>query len=174
MLSTPAAMAKKGDNRQPTPVQMDLREIQVASAGLPTDTETFAGFPEFAQPNDNLQLVNGTYYGGIPFILGETLYDNTIETPRMFTNFPPGTRFWGADLLAGDAAEFDIVVVGNSGVLVLTAVRGNQLDGFLGFHDPQGLVSVAVQTVDGSSSGGSDVGLGNYGFDNVTTAGWID
>lgn len=148
------------------------------------------GFAEGFQPTNVLHLTNGDYIGTTPWIRtldvadeeqvndifgtrfsGATLGDNSIQNARTFTNLPTGTQYWGTDLAADPSAEFDLLIVGVSGTVLLESVRGGDLDGFLGVHDEQGLISISITTVDFSSSGGSGKGLGNYTFDNIVTAG---
>ena len=58
------------------------------------------------------------------------------------------------------ASKLDITAVGGSGTLVLDDVSPSD---FFGFQDPMGLTSVTFQNVS------PDV-IGNYAFDDVTTA----
>ncbi|HPG24138.1 MAG TPA: MYXO-CTERM sorting domain-containing protein [Myxococcota bacterium] len=156
------------------PIEVDEADFVLGTAGFVLAVEDFEGFPFGSQGLAPLEIANGTYEGVEPFVVsgpvGSALMDQGLLEPRTFLGFDPPTAWWSARFLVDPSAEFDIVVEGRSGSLELFAVRGNQFDGFIGFHDPEGLVSVQITTVDFSNSGGSGQGIGNYGFDDVTTA----
>ncbi|MEZ6089531.1 MAG: hypothetical protein R3C05_16180 [Pirellulaceae bacterium] len=173
------------------PAIIDLRDFANAIIGLNPLVDGFESLPEGLVETNEFDLLNGTYIGTLPLISyfadpatqtlsndvfgtnasGAVLTDNSLQNARTLTNFPEGTTYFGMDLLATDSAEFDIVVVGNSGIMIREAVRGGELSGFLGVHDPQGIISVSIATVDFSNSGGDGKGLSNFYMDNIITAG---
>ncbi|MCA9050687.1 MAG: hypothetical protein KDA89_18240 [Planctomycetaceae bacterium] len=190
-VQTSPIYAKGGRTRAPEgPVLVQGRDFADATAGMQVVVDGFESLTAGPQGDSTLQLTNGTYIGGTAAYIhyaesgpdldlyneifnvsfsGNSLSDS-IQEPRTFTNFPSGTTYWGIEIADLDSAEFDIVIVGNSGTRILEAVRHGDLNGFLGVHDPQGLISVSITTVDFSSSGGGGFGLSNYYMDNVVTA----
>lgn len=191
VLVSPAALAKKGREKGAAggPKLVQFRDFVRATQNLGVVLDGLARFTPGFQNSQTLVLFNGVYTAPSPFIryltpeeavlVSDTfgtfvsdaiLSGNDVREPRTFSSFPAGTTYWGASLVCSSGAEFDITVVGRSGTQTFTAVRGNSLNGFLGVHDPRGLISISIKAVPFGSSGGSTIGVGNYSFDNIMTA----
>ena len=158
------------------PMSLTKAQFNADIVGLTTNVEDFESYvngTDFASP---FLIANGTFTSGVPRVqasatfcedVDQCLFDSSsADGVRAFQAFPGGTQFWGADLNLVDATDtLRITVTGGAGILVL------QVSGvdFAGFTDPLGLTSVEFENL-GTDSGNGNVGFGNYGFDNVTTA----
>jgi hypothetical protein len=157
---------------QALPVRLTPSEFITQTAGLAKTVETFEGFAAGIQGSP-LTLANGVYTASAPTILNflcatnACLLDNfSIEAPRTFSDLD--ATFWGTELVFRDADDvFEIIVVGGSGTLTLSNVVPGS---FFGVRDDLGLVSVSFRNASSDPLVGQRV-IGNYSFDNVTTAG---
>ena len=147
-------------------------EIALLTAVI-EDFESYLNGTDFASP---LLIANGSFASAAPRVqssaalcgdMDQCLFDSSSAgEPRTFQAFPPGTQFWGADVNPVDATDtLKITVAGGSGILAFEASGIS----FAGFGDPLGLTSVEFENL-GTDSGNGSVGVGNYSFDNVTTA----
>ena len=147
-------------------------EIAVLTAVI-EDFESYLNGTDFASP---FLIANGSFASGAPRVqssaplcgdMDQCLFDSsTTGELRTFEAFPPGTQFWGADVNLVDATDtLKITVTGGSGILAFEASG----IGFAGFGDPLGLTSVEFENL-GTDFGNGNTGVGNYSFDNVTTA----
>ena len=141
------------------------RDAFVASvAGSPGLIETFDGFAEGVYA-PAIPLANGIYAASAPSVYRVSPLDHALSDgsafagPRTFSAFPPGTRYWGADLGIDARSALSVTVVGAAETVTLEVTAG-ELDGFLGVVDPLGLRAVTIV----------NLGEWNLSFDNVTTA----
>jgi hypothetical protein len=155
------------------PIELTIAQWTVLTAGLPTITETFEGFPTgpIASP---VTLANGSYSASTPFVAdvvlgcGDLCMINQflIEGARTFSAFPVGTTLWASlQFVSLPQDLFQITVTGAGGTSTFTHTLGS----FVGFQDPLGLTSVSFDNLGHSSGGGFSRSL--YAIDDVTTAG---
>jgi len=155
---------------QALPVELTAVQFAAQTVGLTTVVETFETFATGLQSSP-LTLSNGNYTSSYPdisndpsFCGGTTkcLIDGNNAVTRTFSAFPVDTTFWGTDFhTVTPMSIFQVTVIGLSGTSIFThATTGN----FWGFYDSAGLSSVSFENF------GSGATLGNYSFDNVTTA----
>jgi hypothetical protein len=161
------------------PIELSLAQWTTLTAALPQTVVDFESFALGAHPSP-LTLANGTYTSPVPFVSDTALIcgtagdrcliDNTsnFHFPRVFSGLPAGTTFWAAtdfySISPVDDDIFRVTVVGNSGVSLFTHKLA---DGFVGYTDPTGLLTVTFEIV-GEGIPGS--GFFNYGLDDITTA----
>jgi MYXO-CTERM domain-containing protein len=165
-----------GASGVPMPISLSKAQFNAEIAVLTAVIEDFESYLDGIEPASPFFIANGSFVSGTPRVqssaslcgdMDQCLFDSSVTGElRTFEAFPPGTQFWGADVNLVDATDtFRIAVTGGSGILAFEASGIS----FAGFGDPLGLTSVEFENL-GTDFGNGTTGVGNYSFDNVTTA----
>lgn len=161
---------------QGAPIQLNETDFANQISGLSILVEDFEEFPSGDQTSP-MTLANATYTATFPriardFILPTNqLINNDVDWDgRLFSGFPTGTTMFGLDIGGIDPTDIlAISVVGNGGVLSME-ITIDSLNGFIGFQDDLGLLSISFQNFGDTPPSQNGVpGGANYAFDNVTT-----
>ncbi len=132
------------------PVQVNESEFAVPATDMQRIVENFNQPRPLPLPSP-LPLANGQFVGSAS---GSAPW--CVPSPCMtlnlgggtFSGFPSGTRLWSARIIpaTGTSNIYDFEVVGHSGAqqFSVTGIPWSLNGGFVGFHDPRGLVSVRV------------------------------
>ena len=161
------------------PIELSAAQWAALTAALPQTVVDFESLALGAHASP-LILANGTYTAPAPFVSDLATFcgaagdrcllegTSNFHNPRVFSGLPAGTRFWAAmdffSINPVDGDIFRVTVVGNSGVSIFTHPLA---DGFVGYTDPTGLLTVTFEILGEGSPG---AGIFNYSLDDVTTA----
>lgn len=137
---------------------LDRTSFKAAVNGTVTLVDNLDGVPLVPSTSNSILLANGVFsvpapslaqvstWANMAKVVGETSPQGQVARTATFANFTPGTTFFGAEVAIPDSDSFRITAVGNSGTTVVQ-MKGQTLNGFAGFSDPTGIISVTFQNL---------------------------
>jgi hypothetical protein len=177
LLSSAGAVAWAAPSRVDRARFQEILADAAATLTESLDYDRHGGDNPYRIANGTLLSVAPARRGTLPTIefspcpgAGEPSASNVlgVEDPgatSTFSEFPPGTTLWGAELCFLNPYDIlEVTVVGGSGTATITTEGGAPMT-FLGFTDSTGLMSVTIRNL-----GAEGMPPRSYYYDEITTA----